>query len=138
MLKDFLGDFVSAYLDDVLIYTNGDLTDHWIKVNMVLKALGLAGLKLDPKKSEFAVKQTKYLGFIICLGEGIKVDPEKKSRGNSQQESTNLCEGGPQFYWVCKLLSRLHRWRDHLRKAISQCVSKPKNPSLSGTRGVAN
>ncbi|KAI0991434.1 hypothetical protein K3495_g16753, partial [Podosphaera aphanis] len=35
------------------------------------------GLKLDPNKCEFAVKTTKYLGFIINLGEGIKVDPDK-------------------------------------------------------------
>lgn len=29
------------------------------------------------KKSEFAVKETKYLGFIISVAEGIKVDPLK-------------------------------------------------------------
>ncbi|KAI0996566.1 hypothetical protein K3495_g11617 [Podosphaera aphanis] len=77
VLGEFLGDFCSAYLDDVLIYTTGDIVDHWSKVNIILKRLGLAGLKMDPQKSEFAVKQTKYLGFILCLGEGIKVDPEK-------------------------------------------------------------
>ena len=63
-------------LDDVLIYSFGNFSDHWIKVNLVQNRLGLAGLKMDPRKSEFAVKQTKYLGFIICLGNGIKVDPE--------------------------------------------------------------
>lgn len=77
VLKDFLDDCCSAYLDDVLIYTDGSLADHWIKVNTILAKLGAAGLKLDPKKSQFGVKQTKYLGFIIYLGEGIKVDPEK-------------------------------------------------------------
>ncbi|KAI0993370.1 hypothetical protein K3495_g14814, partial [Podosphaera aphanis] len=44
---------------------------------MVLKKLGQGGLKMDPRKSEFAVKQTKYLGFVISLEEGIKVDPDK-------------------------------------------------------------
>ncbi len=67
----------SAYLDDVLIYTTGDSSDHWAKVNMVLERLGQAGLQMDPKKSEFAVKETKYLGFIISVAEGIKVDPLK-------------------------------------------------------------
>lgn len=77
VLGEFLGDFCSAYLDDVLIYTSSDITDHWNKVNAVLSRLGLAGLKMDPRKSEFAVKETKYLGFVISLEEGIKVDPSK-------------------------------------------------------------
>ncbi|KAI0994199.1 hypothetical protein K3495_g13983 [Podosphaera aphanis] len=77
ILGGFLGDFCSAYLDDILIYTTGDVVGYWSKLNMILKRLGLAGLKMDPQKSEFAVTQTKYLGFILCLGEGIKVDPEK-------------------------------------------------------------
>ncbi|KAI1003414.1 hypothetical protein K3495_g4793 [Podosphaera aphanis] len=33
---------------------------------------------MDPRKSEFAVKQTKYLGFVKSLEEGIKVDPDKQ------------------------------------------------------------
>ncbi|KAI0991828.1 hypothetical protein K3495_g16359 [Podosphaera aphanis] len=44
---------------------------------MVLERLGQAGLQMDPEKSEFAVKETKYLGFIISVAEGIKVDPLK-------------------------------------------------------------
>ncbi|KAI1004602.1 hypothetical protein K3495_g3609 [Podosphaera aphanis] len=44
---------------------------------MILKRLELAGLKMDPQKSELAENQTKYLGFILCLEQGIKVDPEK-------------------------------------------------------------
>jgi RNase H-like domain found in reverse transcriptase/Reverse transcriptase (RNA-dependent DNA polymerase)/Integrase zinc binding domain/Integrase core domain len=77
VLSEYLGDFCSAYIDDVLIYTDGDLTDHWEKLNLVLAKLEQAGLKLDLKKSEFAVKRTKYLGFIVELDKGICVDPEK-------------------------------------------------------------
>jgi hypothetical protein len=54
-----------AHLDDVLIYTDGSYEDHMAKVDTVLERLGAAGLKLDMKKWEFAVKQVKYLGFII-------------------------------------------------------------------------
>jgi len=60
-----------------LFYTDGSYEDHMAKVNMVLERLSAAGLKLDIKKCEFAIKQVKYLGFIITAGEGIKVDPEK-------------------------------------------------------------
>lgn len=76
-LGNYLDVFCTAYLDDILIYTNGDRQDHWEKVNAVFERLNKAGLRLDPKKCEFGVKETKYLGFIINLGQGIKVDPEK-------------------------------------------------------------
>jgi hypothetical protein len=32
---------------------------------------------MDLSKCKLAVKETKYLGFIVTAGEGIKVDPEK-------------------------------------------------------------
>jgi hypothetical protein len=32
---------------------------------------------VDIKKCEFEVKSTKYLGFIIEVGKGIWMDPEK-------------------------------------------------------------
>lgn len=76
-LDDLLDDFCSAYMDDVLIYTDGSRADHMKKVRQVLGRLRAAGLKLDIDKCEFAVKETKYLGFIIEAGVGIKVDPRK-------------------------------------------------------------
>jgi len=89
-LDEFLDWFCSAYLDDVLIYTDGSYEDHMAKVNMVLERLSAAGLKLDIKKCEFAVKQVKYLGFIITAGEGIKVDPEKVEAIRKWEAPTNL------------------------------------------------
>jgi hypothetical protein len=43
----------------------------------VLQRLKDAGLQLDIDKCEFEVKSTKYLGFIIEAGKGIRMDPEK-------------------------------------------------------------
>ncbi|CBF89606.1 hypothetical protein AN0376.2 [Aspergillus nidulans FGSC A4] len=76
-LREYLDEFCSAYIDDVLVYTNGDLRQHRKHVRMVLKKLEEAGLYLDIKKCEFECKETKYLGFIIQAGKGIKMDPEK-------------------------------------------------------------
>ena len=76
-LGEYLDVYFTAYLDDILIYTSESLKDHWQKVQTVFERLDKAGLKLDPKKCEFAVKSTKYLGFVISLWEGIKVDQEK-------------------------------------------------------------
>ncbi|GAB7336948.1 hypothetical protein MBLNU13_g02313t1, partial [Cladosporium sp. NU13] len=65
-------------MDDVIIYSNGSREDHFRKVRTVLQALWDGGLFLDPKKSEFAQKKIKYLGFIVHAdGKGVSPDEEK-------------------------------------------------------------
>lgn len=76
-LREHLDEFCSAYIDDVLIYTDGSLEQHHEHVRQVLLKLRDAGLYLDIKKCEFDCKETKYLGFIVRAGEGISMDPEK-------------------------------------------------------------
>ncbi|KAM4064086.1 reverse transcriptase (RNA-dependent DNA polymerase) [Hirsutella rhossiliensis] len=78
VLREWLDDFVTAYLDDVLIYSSGSKADHEAKVRKVLQALADAGLHLDPAKCEFSVQEVKYLGFIVNAGKGIACDPEKQ------------------------------------------------------------
>ncbi|KAM4061478.1 reverse transcriptase (RNA-dependent DNA polymerase) [Hirsutella rhossiliensis] len=58
-LRDFLDEFCSAYIDDILIYSSD------------------AGLQIDIDKCDFEAKSVKYLGFIVEAGKGIRVDPEK-------------------------------------------------------------
>ena len=43
-LHEYLDEFVSTYLDDMLIYSDGSLEDHWRKVKLVLQRLQEAGL----------------------------------------------------------------------------------------------
>jgi hypothetical protein len=76
-LKGYLDDFCSAYMDDVLIYSSGSQREHRNHVRRVLSRLEKAGLQLDISKCEFEVKETKYLGFILEAGKGIRMDPEK-------------------------------------------------------------
>ncbi|KAI0996873.1 hypothetical protein K3495_g11312 [Podosphaera aphanis] len=89
-LGELLGDTCSAYVDDVVIFSDGDLEDHWNKVAQVLERLEKAKLKLDPSKFEFAKKEIKYLGFIINVDEGVKVDPEKIAAISAWEAPTDL------------------------------------------------
>ena len=75
VLFEYLDDFCTAYLDDILIYLE-DPAEHELHVRKVLQKLIDAGLQVDIKKCEFSVTRTKYLGFIIST-DGIAVDPEK-------------------------------------------------------------
>jgi hypothetical protein len=70
-----LDEFASAYLDDVLILTDGSLKEHRKHVRQILEKMGEAGLQLDIDKCEFEVKSTKYLGFIIDAEKGVRMVP---------------------------------------------------------------
>jgi hypothetical protein len=77
VLFEYLNDFCTAYLDNIIIYSENEAeyTEH---VRRVLQRLLKAGLYVDIKKNKFKVKKTKFLGFIIGT-KGVEVDPEKVS-----------------------------------------------------------
>ena len=77
VLFEYLDDFYTAYLDDIIIYSENEL-EYTEYIRKVLQRLLKAGLYMDIKKSEFKVKKTRFLGFIIRT-EGIEVDLEKVS-----------------------------------------------------------
>lgn len=89
-LGKLLDEFCSAYMDDVIIYTDGDLDDHYDKVRQVIRRMNAAGLKIDLDKCAFGVSEVKYLGFIIEAGVGIKVDPEKVEAITAWEEPENV------------------------------------------------
>ncbi len=91
-LQEYLDEFCSAYIDDVLIYSSGSLSDHRKKVRKVLQRLQEAGLQVDIDKCDFEVKSVKYLGFIVEAGKGIRVDPEKIRAVETVGASDN-CQG---------------------------------------------
>ena len=83
ILFNYLDDFCTAYLDNILIYLDNEL-NHDAHVHKVLQRLQDADLQADIKKCEFSVKRTKYLDFIIST-DGIEVNPEKISAVKSWQ-----------------------------------------------------
>ena len=70
-----LGHFATAYLDDILIYSE-TLEQHMSHLETVFERLRQHGLKLKLKKCSFLQLETQYLGFIIN-GRGISPDPKK-------------------------------------------------------------
>ena len=70
-----LGHFATAYLDDILIYSE-TLEQHMLHLETVFERLRQHGLKLKLKKCSFLQLETQYLGFIIN-GNGISPDPKK-------------------------------------------------------------
>jgi hypothetical protein len=54
-LRDYLDEFCSAYVDDVLVYSEGSFEEYREHVRKVLRRLQDAGLQLDIDKCEFEV-----------------------------------------------------------------------------------
>ncbi|EKV17510.1 hypothetical protein PDIP_31580 [Penicillium digitatum Pd1] len=75
VLRECLDEYAVAFVDDILIYSE-NVEDHQRQVREVLRRLQKAGLQVALSKSEFSVKETRFLGFIVST-DGIAVDPEK-------------------------------------------------------------
>ena len=58
-------EYVRAYIDDLLIISNGNFEDHLNKVKIVLNKLKAAGFKNNADKSFFARDSLEYFGFRI-------------------------------------------------------------------------
>ena len=69
-------DYVRTYIDDLLVITTGNWTDHLDKLEQVLIRLQAAGLKCNAKKSFFGKPEVEYLGYWITR-KGIQPLPKK-------------------------------------------------------------
>jgi transposase InsO family protein len=118
---DILDDFVTAYLDDILIYSENEL-EHTAHVRQVIKRLQEAGLQIDIKKCEFDVKRTKYLGFIIST-DGIEVDPEKIEVIYAWQAPTTV-KGVQSFLGFCNFYRRFIRNYGRIARPLTRLTRK--------------
>lgn len=74
-LRKYLDVFCTAYLDDILIYSDS-LEDHQSHVSKVLEVLQQNGVLLKPEKCEFHTQSTIY-SVLVVENNGIKMDPKK-------------------------------------------------------------
>ena len=74
-LREYLNDFCTSYLNDILIYNNNK-KKHIVHVSKMLQRFQQIKLFLDIKKCEFFVTSIKYLNLIIIF-EKIKMNLTK-------------------------------------------------------------
>ncbi|GIZ39392.1 hypothetical protein CKM354_000277800 [Cercospora kikuchii] len=89
-LREFLDQFCSAYLDDILIYSR-TREEHEKHVRAVLQKLHDAGLYAKLSKCEFFQHETKFLGMIVGQN-GIRMDPEKIQTIQNWPEPKNVTD----------------------------------------------
>jgi predicted aspartyl protease len=116
-LRDLLDVICTAYLDDILIYSEDEL-QHEAHVKQVIDRLQAAGLQADIKKCEFSVKRTKYLGFIIST-DGIQVDPDK-IQVIKDWEPPKTVKGVQSFLGFCNFYRRFIRSYSQIAAPLTQ------------------
>ena len=89
ILRDLLDVTVIAYVDDILVYTKGNLNQYVKDVQEVLKRLSTVDFKTAPEKCSFHKQEVEFLGFIIST-EGIRVDPKKVEAIQQQLQPKNI------------------------------------------------
>ena len=120
-LIDFLDEFCSAYVDDVLIYSDS-LEEHKIHVRRVLERLQKAGLQVDLDKCEFHVHKTKFLGFIVGV-DGVSVDPDKIAAIVDWQQPDTV-KGVQSFLGFCNFYRKFIRDYGRIAKPLNNLTRK--------------
>ena len=68
--------WLTIYMDDILVHTTDDITSHREKVHKVLQKLRQHDLYLKPEKCQFEQKRVEFLG-VILEKETVQMDPIK-------------------------------------------------------------
>ena len=112
-----------VYLDDILIFTK-TREAHYERVDQILKQIGKAGLRINPKKCHMLKEEIKFLGHIINQN-GIQTDPAKLEAIKTF-ERPKCIKNLRSFLGIC----------NYYRKFIKGYASKAK--ALEGLCGANN
>ena len=88
ILREYLEDFIIAYLNDIIIYLNSK-QEHKEYIKWVLKRLYKEDMLVIIKKCKFYIKKTNFIGFIIKLKQ-ISIDLKKIKAIINQQDLKNI------------------------------------------------
>jgi transposase InsO family protein len=135
VLYEYLDQFVVVYLDDILIYTTGDLQEHWKQVKKVLQKLQQAGLSLKIEKCEFHKKEIEFLGSIITTT-GIRMDPKKVTAIQEWPKPTTLKEVQA-FLGIANYYRRFVKNFAKLAEPITRLLKKAQNFSWAQEQNTA-
>ncbi|KAF7573021.1 hypothetical protein PtrM4_079260 [Pyrenophora tritici-repentis] len=120
-LREYLDVICTAYLDDILIYSDNE-KDHRSHVLKVLRKIQGAGLSLDPTKCKFETKRVKYLGLILTT-DGIEMDPEKVSTVLDWQLPRSV-KDMQSFLGFCNFYRRFIKGFSYIAKPLTELTKE--------------
>ena len=100
-------DFVSVYLDDVIVFSR-TLDDHLDHLSLVIDRLAKAGLKLKPSKCHFISKKVQFLGHLLTP-DGIRPNPDHVAAVRDYSAPTSVKEARQFLGHIMPAVLYLHR-----------------------------
>jgi len=80
---------IEVFMDDIAIFTNGNLQIHLVALRDVLLRLSRENFRIDKSKCTFAATKVDYLGHAITAS-GVKPQIRKISTILNLEEPTNI------------------------------------------------
>lgn len=115
-------DFVQAYLDDILITSDGTYEDHLAKLDKVLEILEQAGFRANVRKCFFVQEELEYLGYYLTR-KGIQPQAKKVEAIMRLQPPSNVKQLR-HFLGMVNFYRDMWRRRSHLLAPLSRLISK--------------
>jgi hypothetical protein len=110
ILREFLQNFVTVYLDDVCIYIR-TLEEHLEYLRLVLHQFKEEGLKLRLKKCFFGLHEMEYLGYTVSAGKILVSTKKAEAVADSLMPKTQ--KEVRSFEQFCNLYARfIHHFSD--------------------------
>ncbi len=117
-------DGVECNIDDILLYGRTQ-TEHYRRLEAVLRRLGNADVTLNAEKCIFNIRSVKFLGQIVG-SDGIKPDPEKIKAILNMPHPPNLHEVRS-FLGMINQFSKFTTNLAHLKKPIRDLLVKNRH-----------
>ena len=129
-LREFLDEFTTAYLDNILIYSNS-IKEHRRHISLVLQRLREFGLQADITKCEFYITAVKYLGLIVTTEE-ICMDPEK-IQAIVEWQSPSCLKDLQAFLRFANFYRRFIKDYSKITVVLTEVTKKPKGQLFQWT-----
>ena len=121
VLREHLGKYCMAYLDDILIYSRSE-EEHKQHVEAVLRSLTEAKLYLKARKCEFNVTSTIFLGFVVEPGT-LRIDPDKLAAIRDWEKPSNVTDV-QSFLGFCNFVRKFVSWWSDLTEPLTRLLRK--------------
>ena len=118
-------EFISAYMDDILILIKGDKTDNIQKLSLTINKQRIKGLKYNIEKSFFRKTEMEYLGFWVTRY-GIKPINRKIEVITNMKPPTSRKEV-QNFMDVINYYRNMWSRRSHMSAPLTKLTSIKRN-----------
>ena len=114
--------FAQAYADDIIVWSEGNATEHIRRVKVVMERLHAKGIQISPKKTKLGMRRLEFLGHVVSEG-GVEPQWDKVEAINTLPRPTTASEvrsfiGMATYY--CRFLPHY----SHVKRPLTELTRK--------------